>query len=190
MCIRDSGGVLTRERVRIDGSGNVGISNPNPDTKLHIGNINATNATHQGLIKLEAESVSLDTAGGLEFVTSTFGSGYGWKINSVDSTGVHLDFGTRQNSTTWSNSVRFMYDGRVAIGDTTTNNAANRLKVKASGADGRIAMSTASTTGSATIEAQVANYWSGSTFVGTGIVQHDSASSLSLIHISEPTRPY
>jgi hypothetical protein len=162
---------------RITGSGYFGLNNTNPDTTLHIGNISATNATAQGRIKLEDTSGSLANDGGLEFVTSAFGSGYGWKINSVDSTGVHLDFGTRQNSTTWSDKIRFMWDGRVVIGDTTTNSAANRLKVQGSQGDDRIAISTANTSGNATVEAQVANYWSGTTYTGTGIVQYDSAAS-------------
>ena len=165
------------EAARITATGLMGINNQNPDTTLHIGDISSTNATGQGRIKLEDTSASLANDGGLEFVTSAFASGYGWKINSVDSSGVHLDFGTRQNSTTWGHKARFLNDGRVAIGDTTTNNAANRLKVQGSEGDDRIAISTASTSGNATVEAQVANYWSGTTYTGTGIIQHDSAAS-------------
>ena len=101
--------------MRIDSSGNVGINNTNPDTSLHIGDISATNATGQGRIKLEDASASLANTGGLEFATSAFGSGYGWKVNSIDSSGVHLVFGTRENSTTWSERLRITNSGSVEI---------------------------------------------------------------------------
>ena len=162
---------------RITGSGFFGINNTNPDTTLHIGDISATNATGQGQIKLEASSGDIAHDAGLEFVGSSFGSGYGWKLTTIDSSGVHLGFGTRQNATAWSEKMRLLSDGRVAINDTTTNNTANRLKVQGSQGDDRIAISTANTSSNASVEAQVANYWSGTTYTGTAIVQYDSAAS-------------
>ena len=73
--------------------------------------------------------------------------------------------------------MRITSDGTVAIGDTTTDSVANRLKVKASGADDRIAMSTHDSTGRAQIEAQVQNYWSGATYTGTAIGQYGSTAT-------------
>ena len=114
--------------MRIDSSGNVGIGTSSPDTSLQIGDISATNATGQGRIKLEDSSTAMSSAGGLEFTTSAFGSGYGWKVNSIDSGGgVHLVFGTRQNSTTWSESVRIDSSGNVGIG---TDNPVAKLHIE------------------------------------------------------------
>jgi len=107
-------------RFKINSSGNVGINNSNPDTSLHIGDISATNATGQGRIKLEDTSGSLANTGGLEFVTSAFASGYGWKVNSIDAGGgVHLAFGTRQNSTTWSEKLRIDASGNLMVGQSS-----------------------------------------------------------------------
>ena len=101
-------------------AGNVGIGTSSPTTKLQIGDISAADATYQGRIKLEDTSASLQTIGGLEFATSAFGAGYGWKINSIDSSGVHLAFGTRQNSATWSEAMRIGSSGNLLVGTTVT----------------------------------------------------------------------
>jgi hypothetical protein len=100
-------------------AGNIGIGTTSPTTKLQIGDIGATDATFQGRIKLEDTSASLQSVGGLEYATSTFGAGYGWKINSIDSSGVHLVFGTRQNSADWTETMRITGAGNVGIGTTS-----------------------------------------------------------------------
>lgn len=82
---------------------------------LQVGNIGATPAAFPGRIKLEDGPVSLQGPGGLEFVTATFGSGYGWKINSIDSAGVQLLFGYRQNSVNWTEAMRLTSDGNLRI---------------------------------------------------------------------------
>jgi hypothetical protein len=132
------GGVSSAtERMRIDNSGNVGINNSNPDTSLHIGDISATNATGQGRIKIEDTSTALSSPGGLEFVTSAFSSGYGWKVNSIDSGGgVHLAFGTRQNSTTWSEKARLDASGNLLVGKTSANNTSQGVTIYGSTAPG------------------------------------------------------
>ena len=82
---------------------------------LQIGSIGATSAAFPGRIKLEDGPVSLQGPGGLEFVTATFGSGYGWKISSIDSAGAQLLFGYRQNSVDWTESMRLTSDGNLKI---------------------------------------------------------------------------
>lgn len=82
---------------------------------VQLGDIGATDATFQGRIKLEDGAVSLQNGGGLEFVTASFGSGYGWKINSIDSAGAQLLFGYRQNSVDWTESMRLTSDGNLKI---------------------------------------------------------------------------
>lgn len=116
MAFQTRSGDALSERMRITSGGNVGIGASAPTTNLQIGDISAADATFQGRIKLEDTSGSLQSVGGLEFATSSFGAGYGWKINSIDSSGVHLVFGTRQNSANWSEMMRIDSSGNVGIG--------------------------------------------------------------------------
>lgn len=119
-----------------DTSGNVGIGTASPATRLSvtgtgngsvatiIANASLTGSapTYTGSIRLlDNPTSSTSTAGGLEFLTSTFGSGYGWKMASIDSTGVHLTFATRQNSASWTEAMRINSSGNVQIGSTLGN---------------------------------------------------------------------
>ena len=85
-------------------------------TKFQIGNLGTgSDATHSGRIKLDDQPGSLQSGGGIEFKTSTFGDGYGWKIGSIDSGGVHLVIGTRANSADWTEVARFNSSGNLAF---------------------------------------------------------------------------
>ena len=108
------------ERLRIDDLGNVGIGTSAPETKLQInGPVVGASATYPGDLQINANPLSLEQNGGIEFKTSGFGSGYGWKISSVDpGGGVDLRIGTRQNSATWSDVVTLDAVGNVGIGTT------------------------------------------------------------------------
>jgi hypothetical protein len=67
--------------------------------------------------------------------------------------------------------------GTLAVGNTSVSSNANRIDVLSDRTDGRIAIRTQNTAGAVIVESQVNNYWSGSTFIGTGIVQYDSAAT-------------
>ena len=116
-----------------DASGNVGINiaspstygkfvvigSPNADAGIFIGNASLTGSapTYKGTVRIiDNPTSATGTSGGLEFLTSTFGSGYGWKMASIDSSGVNLTFSTRQNSASWTEAMRIDSSGNVGIG--------------------------------------------------------------------------
>jgi len=118
--------------VYIDSSQNVGIGTSSPSTygkfvvsgsnnsgvATFIGNASLTGSapTYQGSIRLIDNPSSATAAnGGIEFLTSTFGSGYGFKIASVDSSGVSLTFAIRQNSASWTEAMRIDNAGNVLV---------------------------------------------------------------------------
>jgi hypothetical protein len=107
------------ESMRITSAGLVGIGSNAPVSKLSINGSSATNgseATFVGAVQINENITSAQAVGGLEFKTSTFGSGYGWKIASIDSGGAQLTFNTRQNSATWTEAMRINASNQVGIG--------------------------------------------------------------------------
>jgi hypothetical protein len=170
------------ESMRISSVGFVGIGTNNPLARLEVsGNQSITGAqpTFAGAIRITDNPTVVNATGGLEFFTSSFASGYGWKMASIDSSGVQLTFATRQNSATWSEQMRITSDGDVLIGTTAqpTNNfgeltvqtgSSTKPAIQWSGGDtnwwGRLSTSTAG--GSIGTFNSIGGMWSisGSTF--------------------------
>jgi hypothetical protein len=119
-----------------DASGLVGIGSIAPVSKLQIDGtspINGVNATYVGSVQINESVGTAQAVGGLEFKSASFGSGYGWKIASLDSSGAQLTFNTRQNSATWSERMRIDSSGNVGIGITAP---AYKLVASNAGAEG------------------------------------------------------
>jgi hypothetical protein len=115
-------------------AGNTAIGTTSPSGRLTVssGASDGSNATNPGTIQIRQINSSVTEGGGLEFVGSTFGSGYGYKISAIDSSGVQLVFGARHNSATWSEVMRITSGGEVYIAGTTDQGAYN-LQVNGTG---------------------------------------------------------
>jgi hypothetical protein len=101
----------------------LGIGLTNGTAKLTVAGAGANNAgaaaTYIGSIQInEAGAFDLQATGGLEFKGSIFAAGYGSKIFSTDN-GTML-FGYRANSATWTESMRLLNSGGVAVTGSST----------------------------------------------------------------------
>ena len=102
----------------------LGIRTNAPTVPLQIGGgLTGSNATYPGAAQLNEAPTSLQSTGGFEYKTATVGSVYCWKISSIDSSGVHLVFGSRQNSASWTEIMRLDSSGNVGIGATANASA-------------------------------------------------------------------
>ena len=136
----DTSGILQLQTastaaVTIDASQNVGIGTASPTAKVQIngsGNSNvgvfvgnasllSSAPTYTGSLRIVDNPTSTASNGGLEFMTATFGSGYGSRIASLDSSGISLTFQTRQNSATWSEMARFNSSSEFLVGTTSSS---------------------------------------------------------------------
>lgn len=125
-------GVGASERMRITSAGKVGIGTTNPYGVVEVitgGQLSGANPTTLPNINILQGSASINNDGGLDFRGSSFASGYGFRISAIDNSGVHLVFGNRQNSTTYTEAMRINSSGNLLVGDTTSYggriNAAN-----------------------------------------------------------------
>jgi hypothetical protein len=99
-----------------DTNNRLGIRTGAPDTPIQIGGgVSGSNATFPGVLQINEAPNALQSTGGLEYKTSAFASGYGWKISSIDSGGVQLVIGTRQNSASWTEVARFTSGNNFSV---------------------------------------------------------------------------
>lgn len=114
--------------------GNVGISQTDPNNYLCVGPGTGTGSapTYTGYIRIGWHpSQSLNSNGGLEFVSAISGSGYGWRVAAADLGAGDVPFviQNRNSSATWTERMRVDASGNVGIG---TASPVNKLQVNGS----------------------------------------------------------
>jgi len=93
-------------------------------------------------------SPTINDSGGIDLRGSSSGSGYGFRLSAIDSTGVHLVIGNRNGATTYTEQFRIASSGAVTIAKsaTVTNNLTVSGNTTLGGASKTITMGGASST--------------------------------------------
>jgi hypothetical protein len=106
------------ERLRIDTSGNVGIGTSAPQSSLDVGVGSTSAPTFKGHIRLNGGGLAAN--GGLEFLNTTFASGYGWRLQTPDEGGgsTPIVFQARSNSASWTERMRIDSNGKLILART------------------------------------------------------------------------
>lgn len=117
--------LLTRgtSSLYIDTAQRVGIRTTSPQSILDVGVGSTAAPTYTGNIRVLGGT--LTASSGLEFLSSTFGSGFGWRLTPADIGGgeTPLVFQSRQNTATWTERLRITSAGAMGLGVTPTNTA-------------------------------------------------------------------
>ena len=123
----------TTERMRIAAAGNVGIGTTAPQSLLDIGVGSASAPTYKGNIRLLGGALAAH--GGLEFQSTTYSSGYGWRIQTPDegSGSTPIVFQARANTAAWTELLRVTPAGSVGIGTTAPSTALDVVASTSSG---------------------------------------------------------
>ena len=175
------------ERMRIDGSGRVGIGTSSPGSLFDV-RFPTSPTTNNGagvntFRVWTSSALAADTGGAISLGgvsapaggATSFGQIAGRKVNatSADYAG-YLQFSVNNSVGTMFEAMRIDSNGNVAIG---TNISSSTHKLEVIGDGNRIVCRNATNGGEARIEAQVQNYTSGSTFIGTSISQYGSTAT-------------
>ncbi|MCL5016500.1 MAG: prepilin-type N-terminal cleavage/methylation domain-containing protein [Patescibacteria group bacterium] len=104
--------------------GDLGIGTESPQTTFQVGGSvtpGSGEATNKGLIQINGGG-NFESTAGLEFKSSSYQSGFGWKIVAPDlgSGNVPLIIGTRVNTSTWTAVLQVSNNGYVGIDTTST----------------------------------------------------------------------
>jgi hypothetical protein len=116
------------EAMRLNSNGQVGISQSSPNQLLCIGSETSSTGspTYKGFIRLGSHSSqSLNTDGGIEFVSTSFTNGYGWRLCCPDLAGsnVPMVFESRDNDATWTERMRITLTGSLILAGSTAQKA-------------------------------------------------------------------
>ncbi len=163
------------ERLRIDSSGNVGIGTNNPQATLDVGakfRVDTTSAFGDLSLARPDGNHSLFIRG-----ADSAGTASALRLGDVGGSQAAMDISGAGNIIFYTNTatterLRIDSSGRVGIG---TSSPENKFEVIGDG--NRIVCRNATNGGEARIEAQVQNYTSGSTFIGTAISQYGSTAT-------------
>jgi hypothetical protein len=110
------------QRLQVDGnayvSGQFGIGQTNPASGSYLDIVaGSTSApTYKGYVRIGGNSAqNLNSNGGIEFLSTTFSNGYGWRAHSPDLGGGSVPFvvESRADSSTWTERLRIDQSGRV-----------------------------------------------------------------------------
>ena len=114
------------EALAVDTSGNVGVGTTTPRGKIDIlsanGPGNSAEPSFFGTLRILDSKGDTGENGGIEFKSSSSGSGYGWRITNPDIGGNfnNLYFQNRTNSSSWINTLTIRGStGNVGIGTTS-----------------------------------------------------------------------
>jgi hypothetical protein len=99
-------------------AGNFGILTSSPYGTVTVGQgvqPAGSSPSSKPNIEIWQGSTAVNDPGGIDLRGSSAGLGYGWRMTALDSTGVHLAFANRNNSTTYTEQMRLYGSGNVSI---------------------------------------------------------------------------
>ena len=127
----NSGGVVrvtidnaNGEAFCVNNASNVGIGTSEPQSRLDLWGTSSP-PTYTGHIRLGGGAAT--AKGGIEFINTSYGSGYGWRVDAPDEGGgsTPIIFRNRSNSAAWTERMRVTATGELLVNRTSTPNMSN-----------------------------------------------------------------